>query len=257
LNNRDKKLKVYLDRLFLKYKSKYSSDDPVWILNKLKNPENAEITAFIISCYCYGQISQIKFITETFLKSINYNVLRFVSEYKSSRDFKFIKGFNYRFNNDKDFECLILNIQNCILKYGSLKRLFLKYYSTKDENIINSLIYFSTELNKIKVKGTKNFSYLIPNPEQGSTCKRLNLFLRWMVRKDEIDLGLWNREVHTLKLIIPVDTHVFRISRKLKLVERKSCDLKYAVELTNKLKQFDPNDPVKYDFALCHSEIEK
>jgi uncharacterized protein (TIGR02757 family) len=78
-----------------------------------------------------------------------------------------------------------------------------------------------------------------------------------MVRKDEIDLGLWNREVHTLKLIIPVDTHVFRISRKLKLVERKSCDLKYAVELTNKLKQFDPNDPVKYDFALCHSEIEK
>jgi uncharacterized protein (TIGR02757 family) len=84
----------------------------------------------------------------------------------------------------------------------------------------------------------------------------MNLFLRWMVRKDEIDLGLWS-EVDSGKLIMPVDTHIARISKKLKLVKRKSVDLKFALELTNKLKQFDSADPVKYDFALCHSGIDR
>jgi uncharacterized protein (TIGR02757 family) len=84
----------------------------------------------------------------------------------------------------------------------------------------------------------------------------MNLFLRWMIRKDEIDLGIWNI-VPPSKLIIPVDTHIARVSKKLKLVKRKSIDLKFALELTYNLKSFDPNDPVKYDFALCHAGIEK
>ena len=78
-----------------------------------------------------------------------------------------------------------------------------------------------------------------------------------MVRKDSIDTGLWSREVDKAKLIIPVDTHVYRVSQKLGLVRRKSCDMKYAIELTNKLKEFDPKDPVKYDFALCHIGVDK
>ena len=84
----------------------------------------------------------------------------------------------------------------------------------------------------------------------------MNLFLRWMVRKDEIDLGIWN-EVSQSKLIMPVDTHIARISKKLRLVKRKTIDLKFAIELTNYLKKFDGNDPVKYDFALCHVGIDK
>lgn len=83
----------------------------------------------------------------------------------------------------------------------------------------------------------------------------MNMFLRWMVRKDEIDLGLWNK-ISSSKLIMPVDTHIARVSRKLRLVRRKSQDMKFAVELTSKLKKFDANDPVKYDFSLCHIGIE-
>jgi uncharacterized protein (TIGR02757 family) len=77
-----------------------------------------------------------------------------------------------------------------------------------------------------------------------------------MVRKDEIDIGIWGREVDKSKLIIPVDTHVYRISKYLKLIKRSSCDMKFALELTNELKKFDPADPVKYDFALCHIGME-
>ena len=98
--------------------------------------------------------------------------------------------------------------------------------------------------------------FMFPVPEKGSACKRMNLFLRWMVRKDDLDFGLW-REIHTSKLVIPVDTHVARISRSLRLTKRKNVSWKMAEEITEKLKKFDPEDPVKYDFAICHIGMRK
>ena len=104
-------------------------------------------------------------------------------------------------------------------------------------------------------KGERGIShgikFMFPDPMKGSACKRMNLFLRWMIRKDELDFGLWN-EIPTSKLIIPVDTHVAQICKKLKLTNRKNVSWKMAEEITEKLKQFDENDPVKYDFAICH-----
>jgi uncharacterized protein (TIGR02757 family) len=97
---------------------------------------------------------------------------------------------------------------------------------------------------------------MFPLPELGSACKRMNLFLRWMVRKDELDLGLW-KDIPSSKLVIPVDTHIARISCKLKLTTRKNVSWKMAEEITEKLKRFDPADPVKYDFALCHIGMRK
>nr|MBP9121411.1 TIGR02757 family protein [Ignavibacterium sp.] len=92
--------------------------------------------------------------------------------------------------------------------------------------------------------------------EKGSACKRMNLFLRWMVRKDELDFGLW-KEISTSKLVIPVDTHIARISRSLNLTKRKNADWKMAEEITLNLKRFDAEDPIKYDFAICHIGIRK
>jgi uncharacterized protein (TIGR02757 family) len=126
-------------------------------------------------------------------------------------------------------------------------------------NIIPALSAFSSYLvNNLKLHDHKRkyyFNYLIPNPGNGSTCKRLNLFLRWMIRNDEIDLGIWNG-IQPSKLVVPVDIHISRVAKKLNLVKRKSIDLKFALELTDKLKQFDPVDPVKYDFSLCHCQME-
>jgi len=97
---------------------------------------------------------------------------------------------------------------------------------------------------------------MFPIPEKGSACKRMNLFLRWMVRKDELDFGLWN-EIPVSKLIIPVDTHVASICTELKLTTRKNVSWKMAEEITENLKKFDPDDPVKYDFAICHIGMRK
>jgi len=92
---------------------------------------------------------------------------------------------------------------------------------------------------------------MLPDPAKGSACKRMNLFLRWMIRKDDLDFGLWN-EIPPSKLVIPVDTHVSKICKELKLTRRKNESWIMAEEITEKLKKFDPHDPVKYDFAICH-----
>jgi uncharacterized protein (TIGR02757 family) len=97
---------------------------------------------------------------------------------------------------------------------------------------------------------------MFPIPEKGSACKRMNLFLRWMVRKDELDFGLWNK-IPKNKLIIPVDIHIAKICKQLKLTKHKNANWKMAEEITENLKKFDPYDPVKYDFALCHNGMRK
>jgi uncharacterized protein (TIGR02757 family) len=98
--------------------------------------------------------------------------------------------------------------------------------------------------------------FMFPLPEKGSACKRMNLFLRWMVRKDELDFGLWS-EIPTSKLIIPVDTHIARICTQLRLTKRNNVSWQMAEEITENLKKFDPNDPIKYDFAICHIGMRK
>ncbi len=251
MNNRE--LKNFLDYLYYRYKNKYSSKDPVWKLHDFSEAKDIEIAGFITSCYAYGQVDQINIFINKFLSNIDFKVHEFTSNYSEHKDKKFLKGLYYRFNTDEDLSLLISNISKVICQYGSLQKLFLTQYKETDENILNALTFFSSMMNE-QGNDKSNYRYLVPLVENNSTCKRLNLYLRWMVRKDEIDTGIWEK-VDKSKLIMPVDTHIYRISRKLNLVKRKSCDMKFALELTENLRKFDPEDPVKYDFALCHSEM--
>ena len=236
--------KKYLDKLYNKYKNKYSSRDPIWFLHSLKSEKDIEVAALISSCYAYGLIDVMNEFLDTFYKRIETGPFEFIINFNQEKDFKRLDKLNYRFNNEVDLLSLIENIKNCLVHFGSLQNLFLAKYSDSDENILNALKFFSEKLHDIKIKNTKAYYHLIPDVSKNSTCKRLNLFLRWMVRKDDIDLGIWGASVSKSKL-----------SRKLGLIKRKSCDMKFAIELTDKLKEFDKDDPVKYDFALCHSEI--
>lgn len=246
---------VDLDKLYYKFKDKNCSNDPIWALHNYKDKKDIEVLGLIVACYSYGQIGIInKFINE-FLKRIENKPFEFVSNF-NLKDVNIFKGMKYRFNNGNDLINLILNIKENIQEHNSLLNLFLKKYSKDDENILNALRYFSHSLRKKYIKNLKGFDYLLPDVSKNSTCKRLNLFLRWVVRKDEIDLGIWSDKVDKSKLIMPVDTHVYRVSREMELVKRKSCDMKFAIELTNVLKKYDAADPVKYDFALCHKDIQ-
>lgn len=252
-------LKNLLDNLYLKYKKKYSSDDPVWILHKFTDARDIVVIGLITSCYAYGQVNLINNFIEKVLQRIGHKPYEFTINFENSKDKKFLSGLGYRFHKDYDLINLFQSIHIALKNHRSLLNLFKKGYRENHSNIIPALTNFSYQLqNNISFKDKKKkfyFNYLLPNPVNGSTCKRLNLFLRWMVRKDEIDFGIWN-SISPSKLIIPVDVHISRIAKKLKLIERKSIDLKFAIELTEKLKQFDPDDPVKYDFALCHYDME-
>ena len=253
MNKKD--LKEYLDHLYFTYKAKHSSKDPVWILHEFTDFKDIEIAGLITSCYAYGQVDQINIFIRKFFKNINYKVYEFTSNYSEHKDKKYLDALNYRFNTSDDLSLLLKNIKNILNNYGSLQNLFMENYNSDDENILNALENFTEKLNTYSKQGTYH-KYLIPLAKNGSTCKRLNLYLRWMVRKDEIDFGLWDK-VDKAKLLMPVDTHVYKVSRKLKMVKRNTCDMKFAIELTNKLRKFDPEDPVRYDFALCHAGMEK
>lgn len=249
-----RKLKETLDGLYDRYKNKHSSKDPVWILHRFQDNKDIEVIGFITSCYSYGQVDGINTFMNKFLKNIGFKVHEFTVNFSQQKDKKFLKDLYYRFNSAEDLITLISNIKNIIKEHGSLLNLFAKSYDNSHNNILTALTAFTHQLNKHSKNGS--YKYLIPSPEKNSTCKRLHLYLRWMVRSDEIDLGLWKNKIDKSKLLMPVDTHVYRISRKLKIVKRASCDVKFVISLTEALKQFDELDPVKYDFAMCHLGID-
>jgi len=243
-------LKDLLDNLYYKYHKKQSSKDPIWTLHKFQNQQDIEIAGLIISSYAYGRVDQINQFTNRFFERINWNPYEFTINYSQIKDKKHLNDLYYRFNDGKDLSNLIRGIQKALIRYGALKNLFLQLYREDEVNILAPLKFFSESISD------RNIYYLLPDISKNSTAKRLNMYLRWMVRKDNIDLGIWSDVISASKLIMPVDTHVYKIAKKLKLVKRKSCDIKFAIELTEKLKEFDAIDPVKYDFALCHLGID-
>jgi uncharacterized protein (TIGR02757 family) len=150
---------------------------------------------------------------------------------------------------------------NVYSNYSSIEKLFMKYYNESGGEIKSAITKFSNYFinfyhDQFSERASQGVKFMFPNPDKGSACKRINLFMRWMVRKDDLDLGLW-KNIPASKLIIPVDTHVSRIAYSLKLTRRRNVSWKMAEEITDKLKRFDANDPVKYDFALCHIGIRK
>lgn len=244
-------LKQKLDYHYLQYKRKFSSKDPVWFLHRFNDKEDIEITGFIASFFAYGSVEQINRFINNILNKIGNKPYEFTINFSKHKDKKYLKDLNYRFHSNYDIVNLFKVLNTLYNRYNSINNLFIQNYGNSDSDIIPALSKFSETFNKL----TANNSLKIPTPENNSVCKRLNLFLRWMVRKDEIDLGIWNN-ISPSKLIIPVDVHISRIARRLQLVKRITVDLKFARELTNRLKQFDENDPVKYDFSLCHLGIE-
>ncbi len=249
-------LKEKLESHYLSYKHKFSSKDPVWTLHRFEDEKDIELIGLVTAAYAYGSVELINGFIEKILVRTGNKPYEFTINFEKRKDKKFLGGLNYRFNTAGDLISLFASLALVLKEYSTLKNLFISSMNNSEENIIGALGRFTGRLNRdIKKKYGTYTHYLISNPFNGSTCKRMNLFLRWMVRKDEIDLGLWN-EVGTHKLIMPVDTHIARISKQLRLVKRKTIDLKFAVELTERLKSFDPEDPVKYDFALCHIGID-
>lgn len=250
--------KQKLDALVQEYENPaFINDDPVQFPHRFKSKENIEISGFISSVFAYGNRKKIIENLNCIHQNLGKNPYEFILNFDLNRDGIFFGGFCYRFNNEEDILNLIGTLQNVLRKYGSLEKAFMRGYSDSDENVKNGLINFVKLFKENLVCGkqcTRSFSHLVPSPVNGSACKRLNMFLRWMVRKGPVDFGIW-KGIPAYKLIIPLDVHVSRISRLWGLTGRSSDDWHTAEEITEKLKEFDPIDPVRYDFAIFGSGV--
>jgi uncharacterized protein (TIGR02757 family) len=256
------RLKRILDRFYEEFNfQERVQHDPIIIPRRYSNPEDIEIAGFIAASFAYGKVELFKPVIEEILKPCNRRPALFLKNFSLKKDAKYLKGIRYRFNREQDILCFVYLVSEAIKKSGSLMKLFYSCLDPHDDDIKNALTGFTDYIlnadttpvygRNIRPYGLKQ---LCPSPQKGSACKRMNLFLRWMVRKRDIDFGIWDR-VPASNLIIPLDTHIARISKCLGLTKRSSSDWKTAKEITEALKKFDTEDPLKYDFALCHHGI--
>ncbi|MBI5599795.1 MAG: TIGR02757 family protein [Deltaproteobacteria bacterium] len=259
-----KKLKTRLERLYRTYDRTFLSSDPLWFVHRFKTDRDREIAGLISSSLAYGRVEGIKKSVGRVLDVMDWRPHAFTMGFVPRRRKRAFPDFTHRFNSGSDVACLIYFARQMIAECGSIGGFFLEGYSPEDKNIKNSLSSFSKralDLDCGGIYGSKKLParagvrFFFPSPEAGSPCKRLNLYLRWMVRRgDSLDLGIW-KEVAPSQLVIPLDTHVARISRHIGLTARKSPDWLMAEEITDNLKRLDPFDPVRYDFAISRLGI--
>lgn len=238
--------KTELDKLVEKYENKtFIESDPIQIPHRYKDKEDIEIVAFISALFAYG--SRKVFIPK--LDELFSKMGKKPLEYIKNGEFSNLINFNYRFAKENDVIEILKILSKLYNSNETLQTLFRYGYEQKSN--IKGMLQVVTDyfyLNSTDNVG-EGFYFMLANPKNNGAMKRLNMFLRWLVRKPPVDFGLWDF-IPTSELLIPLDTHVAKISREMNLLTRKSNDFKAVLELTDKLKQFDANDPTKYDFAI-------
>ena len=255
-------LKQTLDRFYREYNfPERLIHDPISFPRSYACPEDREVAGFMAACLAYGKVGLFRPVIGKILAPAGDHPASFFRNFSLKRDGRFLRGISYRFNREEDILCLVYIVSRALKQWGSLKNLFYHFYREDHVDIkiaLQGFIDYLTALDTTPVYKSAEKPYgllqLLPSPRKGSACKRLNLFLRWMVRNRDIDLGIWDR-IPASKLIIPLDTHILRIARCIGLTDRTSPDWRTAGSITVSLRKLDPEDPLKYDFALCHQGI--
>ena len=240
--------KTELDKLVEKYETQeFIKDDPIQFIHRGKCKEESELYGFIASLFAYGNRKMfIKKLEDIFQRADNDIV-----NYIKNGDFSNLRGVEYRFSKENDIIPVFEILNKLYTESKGLEELF--SYGFSSDNFLQTVVdYFYSRAPKTVGQG---FYHMIPNPANGGAMKRMNMFLRWMVRKPPVDLGIWTF-MEPKDLLIPLDVHVARVSRDMGLLKRKSNDFKAVLELTEKLREFCPEDPVKYDFAMFAFGVE-
>lgn len=247
------KLKDVLEKLYQKYnRRELIKPDPLQFVYEYSNPSDMEIAGFLSSALAYGRVEQIEKSCRNLFGRMGKSPFDFVVSF-TSKDRTLLKSFKHRFTTGDDIADLLILLKAAIAKSGSIEIFFLLGYNSTDENIIPSLTRFCDSLTGI-VAISRGLKFLVASPARGGAAKRLNMFLRWMVRKDDVDAGLW-RGVDKSKLVVPVDVHIGRLSKILGFHNRSNVTLKTALDITRIFAEIEPADPVKYDFALSRIGI--
>ncbi len=253
------KIKESLERLYHSFDFETAiQKDPIRFSKRYKEPLDIEIAGIISSSFAYGTIKCFCNFLENLFSIMGQHPSEFILNFQPSYLLKKL-SIKYRFSSVDDIVAYLFIIQN-LLKSSPLNSL--EYYFQGENTILRILnfIQWTWKINLTPVYGknikTRGLLHLLPDPLKGSPCKRINLFLRWMVRTDDIDFGLW-KTIKPSELIIPLDVHVLRISKRIGLTQKSSQSMKTALEITEKLRKINPLDPLRYDFILCHGDINK
>ncbi|MBL0357817.1 MAG: TIGR02757 family protein [Chitinophagaceae bacterium] len=251
-----KDLKAFLDSKLNQFNHvSFIPDDPILIPHRFTKKQDIEIAGFFAAILAWGTRKGIINSCNKLLNGMNNAPYDFIMNAKldDQKCYQPFKGFVHRTFNDMDLWHLFNFLQYHYSKETSLETAFSKWMNPADENIENALTGFHDYVfgYNEEAKEEKHCRKHIATPAKKSACKRLNMYLRWMVRKDNkgVDFGIW-QNIHSSQLICPLDVHVARVARKLNILQRTQDDWQAALELVNYLKQLDVNDPVKYDYAL-------
>jgi len=252
-------IKDVLEKLYARYNHReLIKPDPLQFVYQYSNRADMEIAAFLGACLAYGRVQQIEKSLTNLLGRMGDSLFEFIRDFDEQKRTK-LKDFRHRFTSGDCLSDLLSLLKKVLYQYGSIERFFARGYNQHDRNIIPALSKFCDSLTCMHVaehngEPNRGLRFLLTSPSRGSACKRLNLFLRWMVRDDDVDTGLW-KSVDKAKLLVPVDVHMARLSRILGFHSTKTASLATAVEITEAFAEIEPADPVKYDFALSRIGI--
>jgi uncharacterized protein (TIGR02757 family) len=248
----DARLAVRLNALVETFDVSTIAPDPLQLVLRYEDPVDQEVAGLVAAAFAYGRadfiVTNIGAVLEKMTPS-PFEYLRAFDAREASRRFA---GFAHRFHKTPDLVAFFSRVAGAISTHGSLGELFAECYDGGDRDIGPTLARFVKALRGDSTRPA--LAYLLTSPDDGSACKRMNLYLRWMIRRTPPDLGLWTF-ADPAKLLIPVDTHIHRIATFLGLNARRSADWKAARGITDRLARFDAADPVRYDFALCRLGI--
>lgn len=245
-----RKLKEFLDKKVDEYNQPFFVEsDPVCIPHLFTKKQDIEIAALFAAIFAWGNRTTIIKKSKELLQLMDMAPYEFCLHH-TSHSLKKLLGFKHRTFNDTDLLYFIEFFRSHYSRYESLESAFSKWINRSDETVENGLVGFQEyffSLEDVPARTRKHIS----SPKRNSTCKRLNMFLRWMVRRDKrgVDFGIW-KGISPAQLVCPIDVHVARVAKRFDLLQRKPVDWLAALELTEYLRSLDREDPAKYDFAL-------
>jgi len=239
------------EEMYRKYnRREFVHPDPLEFVLRFEDPADQEVAGLIASTLAYGRVGHI-------LKSLEkiFDILKSPSaDLKSMNRSDLLERFGlfrHRWTTGDELVCLLRGMAILREECGSLENCFLEGLGEDDQDVNPALVSFVARL---RLASGRRDSSMLACPSMGSACKRMFLYLRWMVRRDEVDPGPWT-QVSSAQLIVPMDVHMHRVSRQLGLTSRKQADLKSALEITGFFRGLVPEDPVRYDFALTRPGI--
>ena len=245
-------IKKILDQKVRQYnKIDFIQNDPICIPHQFEKQQDIEIAAFFAAIFAWGNRTTIINKSNELLERMDHSPYSFCLEH-SAKDLKKLLGFKHRTFNDTDVLYCIEFFKQHYRQHISLETAFFKNQITQEkiQTVEGALSHFQSYFMSLEDAPRRTQKH-VSSPVSGSTCKRLNMFLRWMIRKDKqgVDFGIW-KAIKPAELIIPIDVHVARVSRTLGIINRTQTDWQTALELTHYCRTLDARDPVKYDFAL-------